>query len=679
MANRLSNLEGMSFMRKAILIVILTLMLIISGGGWNAVSRANGFSVAAAGGLDPTFGTGGRVFVSGAGASALAVQADGKLVVVGSGFAGSHIFEVIRLNTDGSLDMTFGAGGRVTTDFSGFVGDASDVVIQPDGKIVAGGTANAHFALARYNPDGSLDSSFGSGGKVVTPGTEFISALALQPDGKIVAAGGAQRAEGGRQFAVARYNADGSLDASFGSSGVVLTDRGATSGANGVALQTDGKVVVTGHGADFITIRYNTNGSLDSGFGSGGVVATSFTSSGAIEGASDVAIQPDGKIVAVGIAPGDDGIDQFALVRYDSSGNLDPTFGSGGKVTTDFSSSADTALAEALQTDGKIVVVGGDNHEFAIARYNPDGSLDAAFGSGGKVTVAFSSDPFAFSEAEDVAIQADGRIVIAGITQDMAGSHYALARLLAVPTPCALACPDNVAASNTPNQCGAVVNYPAPGASGDCHGVSCSPAAGSFFPVGTTTVTCTAASGETCSFRVKVEDTQPPTLACPANVTAVATPACPFASNVVVTFATPAASDNCAGVTVACTPPSGSRFPLGTTAAACTATDAADNTASCSFSVTVFDVFLRDDANPTTTLLFNSQTGDYRFACGGTTFTGRGGVTLRGCAATLQHNPADRRVLASIDQSTFRGSSSLQSPPGSTRCTISDRDTRDNR
>jgi hypothetical protein len=251
-----------------------------------------------------------------------------------------------------------------------------------------------------------------------------------------------------------------------------------------------------------------------------------------------------------------------------------------------------------------------------------------------------------------------------------------------------LTCPANLSQSTDPNQCSATVSYTTPTASDNCPGAtaSCNPASGSSFAKGTTTVTCTAtdAAGNTgsCTFTVTVNDTQAPTLTCPANLTAVTNQAVcvPPGQTVcqMVNFATPIASDNCPKATVVCTPPSGSCFPTGVTTVTCTATDAAGNTASCSFTVTVFDVCLQDDNNANSVLLFNSLTGDYRFCCNGSVFTGRGKVSRQGCTITLEHNAVDRRVLGKADKSIFRGNGSIQTPPGTTRCTISDRDIRNN-
>jgi subtilisin-like proprotein convertase family protein len=231
---------------------------------------------------------------------------------------------------------------------------------------------------------------------------------------------------------------------------------------------------------------------------------------------------------------------------------------------------------------------------------------------------------------------------------------------------CVLTCPANITQSNDPNQCGAVVNYPPPMTSGTCTTVTCTPPSGSFFPVGTTTVTCTDTGGATCSFTITVNDTQPPTITCPNDVTAVG-----GTGGTTVTFSDPVATDNCPGVTTACVPPSGSIFPMGSTTVTCTATDASGNTATCSFNVAVFDTCLQDSSDPTKVLLIDSTTGAYQICCGGMTLSGTGTVTKKGLTVTLQHNAPDRRVLGK-STGGGKGSGSLQFPPGTTVCTIID-------
>ena len=240
---------------------------------------------------------------------------------------------------------------------------------------------------------------------------------------------------------------------------------------------------------------------------------------------------------------------------------------------------------------------------------------------------------------------------------------------------CMLTCPPPVTVSNDPNQCGAVVNYPAPTSTGGCGTITCAPPSGSFFPKGTTTVTCSDTGGATCSFTVTVNDTQPPIITCPANVTAVTDQTCPAPACQVVNFTT-TASDNCPGVVVVCNPPSGSCFPVGSTTVTCTATDTSGNTATCSFSISAFDTALQDDANPSNVLLWNSLTGQYRFCCNGIVFTGVGKALRQGCIYTLDHTSGiDRRVLGRVDKAVHSGTASLQAPPGTIRCVITDRNT----
>ncbi|MFF1594116.1 calcium-binding protein [Streptomyces sp. NPDC058286] len=393
-----------------------------------------GAALAAPGDLDPSFGTGGKVttdFGGFDGAQAMAVQADGKIIAAGDTVPSGSTFHfaLARYNTDGSLDTSFGTGGKVTTDFD--TGGASSVAIQADGKIVAAGNAGAvgsssDFALARYNTDGSLDASFGTGGKVTTDfgGADGANGVALQADGKIIAAGLAVG-----DFGLARYNTDGSLDTGFGAGGKVTTGFDSGGAADDVALQADGKIVAAGSvgspDGDFAVVRYNTDGSLDTGFGTGGKVTTDLGSRAEARG---VAIQADGKIVAAG-SVGTDG--DFAVVRYNTDGSLDTGFGTGGKVTTNLGDH-DIAQDVAVQANGQIVVAGqtgggGTAVNFALARYNTDGSLDTGFGTGGKVITDFGG----FDGATAVALQADGKIIAAGVNAipgDEASNDFALVR-----------------------------------------------------------------------------------------------------------------------------------------------------------------------------------------------------------------------------------------------------------
>ncbi|HET6771320.1 MAG TPA: calcium-binding protein [Actinomycetota bacterium] len=393
-------------------------------------------AAATPGDLDPTFDGDGKVttdFERGVDlANGVVIQADGKIVV--AGLASVSVlqpgdFGLARYNTDGSLDPTFDGDGKVTTDFATQADQAFAMAIQGDGKIVAAGRARVagifDFALARYNTDGSLDLTFGVLGKVITDfsdSSDQAFAVAIQGDGKIVAAGSTTVPGNIIDFALARYNADGSLDPTFDGDGMVTTDFEADfDEAFGVTLQGDGKIVAAG-GAnvsethiDFALARYNGNGALDPTFDGDGKVTTDFAADP--DEARAVTLQGDGKIVAAGSAFVSEN-DDFALVRYNADGSLDPTFDGDGKVNTDFAGMDDVAFAEAIQPNGRIVAAGGatisGTEDFAVARYKTDGSLDTIFSGDGRVTTDFAGmDDAAFAAA----IQPNGMIVAAGGTR----------------------------------------------------------------------------------------------------------------------------------------------------------------------------------------------------------------------------------------------------------------------
>jgi uncharacterized delta-60 repeat protein len=322
------------------------------------------------------------------------------------------------------LDPSFGGGSGMVTTPIGSSAAADAVVLQPGGKIVAAGSVvqannSQDFALARYQANGSLDTTFGSGGVVETP-TGVARAVALQPDGKIVAAGTSS------QIRVARYDADGSLDAAFGIGGVVTTQVGAgNSGANALLLQPDGKIVVGGESSDgsktvFTLARYDASGSLDPTFGTGGIVTTQVgTGNSSIHG---LALQPDGKIVADGAAMnGSQGV--LAVARYDSDGSPDATFGSGGIATTAVGLVGENVSVGpvVLQPDGKIVATFG----FALVRYETNGTLDPSFANSAGVTLIGGIG----NPGTGLALQPDGKILLAGSDSSGATGTADLLRL----------------------------------------------------------------------------------------------------------------------------------------------------------------------------------------------------------------------------------------------------------
>ncbi|HEX8087588.1 MAG TPA: delta-60 repeat domain-containing protein [Blastocatellia bacterium] len=404
--------------------------------------------VAAAGDLDASFGTGGKVvtefFGRGASACDMAVQPDGKIIAAGTvaRINAGNVFGLARYNSDGSLDPAFGSGGVVVTENFNQVSLIRAIALQPDGKIVVAGDwfpddSSGGFSLARYNSNGSVDLTFGDGGLVINESQRLKSALqiAVLPGGKIIIAGTGLSSSGGflsGDFLLMRYNADGSLDSTFGSGGVVTTDFFDTDDSGGgLVLQPDGKIVMagaafTGTVVYFALARYNAEGSLDPSFGAGGKVHHSFF--GLSSAAMSLARQPDGKLVAAGFAGTD-----FGVARYNADGSLDATFGVEGKVLTDFDK-FDIATEVAIQPDGKIIVGGyrefstetGDYAaDFIIARYNADGGPDATFGAGGKIiTDLFNSADVSFA----LALQPDGKIIQGGSTSGPDKSGFALVR-----------------------------------------------------------------------------------------------------------------------------------------------------------------------------------------------------------------------------------------------------------
>ncbi len=419
-------------------------------------------AVAADGDLDPAFGKGGKVLTDFSQSTdiayAAAVQPDGKLVVVGTTYINNDYteedFALARYNPDGTLDETFGSGGKVQTDFPGLAAVASSVLIQPDDKIVVAGGAfdlfpfQGDFKVARYNPDGSLDTSFGSGGIVTTRFTNgsFAYAVAMQPDGKIIAAGtdfvnfSFNDDISNVDFGLARYNPDGTPDLTFDLDGKVSTDfDGFNDEIFSLLLQPDGKLVAVGSAKnpanfyDFAVARYLSNGSLDTGFGNAGKVRTDFGSHD-FDRAMSAALQPDGKVVASGFTIFGGGFQNFAVARYASDGALDTGFGNGGLAQIDFGSCCQSAKKVLLQPNGKIISVGYPNTEssdsdFLLARLTSDGSLDATFGEGGRVRTSFGD---LNGGANGGVLQSDGKIVAIGFqgTGLKEFANFALARYL---------------------------------------------------------------------------------------------------------------------------------------------------------------------------------------------------------------------------------------------------------
>lgn len=412
--------------------------------------------------LDPTFGAEGMVGIDFGGGDGevfdMALQDDGRIVLVGSGRPSSNRlvdFAIMRLEADGSLDRSFGDGGRVSTSFTDYFGSvAKAVAVQADQKLLVAGYARnldyAHdtFALARYDSSGQLDKTFGTNGWVLTPIYPFTgagvndmaNALTIAPDGKIIVAGvtGTFLAD----FAVARYNPDGSLDTSFGGDGTVVTDIGGQDSANAVIVQDDNKILVAGNGwtsgsnEDFTLVRYNEDGSLDSAFGSGGIVTTDF--SGGADRAQGLALLPDGRIIVAGVGQVSGGCfpnpcERYgvAAAQYLADGRLDSSFGAGGGVLYDFVTTSGI-YALARRPDGKLILGGHHgNEDFLIISLHPDGSFDESFGGTGAVVAGFGPGA---DRANAVLVQPDGSIIAAGrASTDIFQSQFGVVRILGTP------------------------------------------------------------------------------------------------------------------------------------------------------------------------------------------------------------------------------------------------------
>lgn len=364
------------------------------------------------------------------------IQADGKIVqagysVVEAAYPYKYAMALVRYNTNGVLDSTFDQDGKITTIVTGYNDEAYDLAIQQDGKIVVAGDSydkssesggTSRFTIVRYNNDGTLDSTFNKNGKVTTSignADDVAYTLAIQSDEKILVAGFSTQQQG-TDFALARYNTDGSLDKSFSTDGKVTTPIGSgNEGVFSITLQPDGKILAAGfsfNGSDydFALVRYNTNGSLDKSFGGDGKVTT------AIGDADDpcfsVALQKDGKIVAAGYLV-ENGHGHFALVRYNVDGSLDKSFGNEGKVKTILGMGNDLGSSVAIQADGKIVVAGtsdnGNNRDFAVVRYDTNGIIDNSFDGDGKVFTDFDNSD---DDVASLVFTKDGKMLVAGTT-----------------------------------------------------------------------------------------------------------------------------------------------------------------------------------------------------------------------------------------------------------------------
>ena len=382
------------------------------------------------GALDTTFSDDGKLVIGASTTSdspgaAVAIQPDGKIVVIGwINIASSDEYLVLRFNADGTPDPSFDGDGRVITPLIGS-DRGGDVALQPDGKIVIAGSSGGGSAMIRYNSDGSFDTAFGGNGNGITftpfiayPG--FRNPVAIQADGKVIVGGLLEQLN--RNLAIARYNLDGTPDTSFGINGILTTPIFNFDGGPGsVAVTAEGKIVAAGffrNGSayEFAIVRYNADSSPDTGFGGDGLASAKIVD-GFTNLAHTLAVQANGAIIAGGYLtpPGGSGSADFAFMRVNADGTLDTSFDGDGKLVTQVSSTAhDIPSSIVIQPDGKIIAAGYVQQivdsDFALVRYNANGSLDSSFGSAGIVTADIGGG---LAYGRDVVIQPDGKILAA--------------------------------------------------------------------------------------------------------------------------------------------------------------------------------------------------------------------------------------------------------------------------
>ncbi|HEX6125768.1 MAG TPA: hypothetical protein VFZ23_10400, partial [Pyrinomonadaceae bacterium] len=398
------------------------------------------------GDLDPTFGTGGKVYnlpTNFIPAEDVAIQADGKLVLAGStlGPDNTQDFAVVRLNANGSPDAGFGTNGLVAIPFdTNFNENGIAVVVQSDGKIVVAGNVQLgisgwDFGVARLNTNGSLDATY-NGGKVkigvnTLGGDDFVFDMIIQTDDKVVITG-TTRPMPHKDIALVRLTTSGTLDSSFNTGRITIAFGGSTEDEGlALALQPDGNIVIAGStSGDFCLIRMTTGGMLDASFNSVGFVVTPIGTQ--LDRATSVAIQSDGKIVAAGTA-NSGSFDEFAFARYLSGGQPDLTFDGDGKVTYDIvPMSSDVLSSVLIQADGKIIGVGAGGGSYALVRLGSLGALDPTFGTGGKVIENIAPTT---SAAHRAILQPDGKIVAVGDGSGPGTFGFTAARFLTVATP----------------------------------------------------------------------------------------------------------------------------------------------------------------------------------------------------------------------------------------------------
>jgi uncharacterized delta-60 repeat protein len=416
-------------MKKLYILIIALLIL-------NGVNAQSGL-------LDSEFGTNGIVTTKVGGdndqVTSVAIQTDGKIVVAGNVYKNAgpkYSFVVVRYTTNGILDTTFGTNGIATKPLICDSSEVSALAIQSDGKIVVVGNSaygTGNIFTVRYKMNGTLDSTFGTNGTIATPFSLSISyagGIAIQSNENLIVSGSASAFDANYDFKVAGYKPNGAIDSTFGTNGF-----NSTHGGIGcvMTLQTDDKIVIAGiltYGVNddtVLVVRYENNGNLDSTFGSNGIVKTFIYGNNSV---GAMTMQTDGKIV-VTVNSFKNPILTHEVIRYNMDGTLDNTFGTNGMITAPLGRGDLVARAVAIQSNGKIVVAGsceylmqGIYHAgFAVLKYHTNGSLDSTFGTRGMV-VTLEARGYA------MALQTDEKIIVGGVLYNEKGINFAVARYL---------------------------------------------------------------------------------------------------------------------------------------------------------------------------------------------------------------------------------------------------------
>ncbi len=412
---------------------IFGLMILFFSAAFPLVQAQTG----APGDLDTTFGSGGKIVtditLGPDEPTRVRIQPDGKIVTVGfndgNGFYPPESF-LVRHNADGTVDNSFGTNGSVVvTSISGYDIPFSDFVILPDGKFLVTGnryiqsSGLSSLLIYRYTANGTPDAAFGTNGVITTPVGSYDLRIVLQPDGKFVVAGAKYIGNNIDEVAIVRYNPDGTLDTTFGTGGITQTSVGNRQlRVREILVQSDGKLLVAGFRfasiRDIFVLRYNPNGTLDNSFGANGIVQMNIDNQDTFVGG--MALQPDGKIIVNGYRSSP--WISF-IARYNTNGTLDNTFGANGIVRITEPPSQFPVLigyALAIQQNGKILTAGQLNRNFAISRYNTNGTIDTSFGTNGVVITTIENSNRS-SRISSIALQTDGKIVAVGAVVSVSG------------------------------------------------------------------------------------------------------------------------------------------------------------------------------------------------------------------------------------------------------------------